>query len=165
MVFKDLKIGSPFFILKKDEMEIVKSSITNITAPHIENKLNSVTQMVVDITINVDGKPVTYVTPDSSVVTYCGTQLLTADKSVLINEIKAIKTQHEQVLASYDKSKEIVDKCDILISDLDDAFREKKENDERLSKLEMMMQKLLDTFTKKEEEKHTTVTDTTTTVA
>lgn len=144
MDFKDLKPGGIFYILTKDTMKLDKATIMTVSAPHIENKINSITQLVVDITMNVDGKPVTYVMQDTGNVSYCAGQILTADKLALIGEIKAIKAQHEQILASVDKSTEIVGKCDSLISELDDAFREKKENDERLSKLENMMKTLID---------------------
>lgn len=144
MDFKDLKPGGIFYILTKDNMKLDKATIMTVSAPHIENKMNSLTQLVVDITMNVEGKPVTYVTPDTGVVSYCAGQILTADKTILIGEIKAIKAQHEQILSSVEKSTEVVEKCDSLISDLDDAFREKKENDERLSKLESMMKTLIE---------------------
>lgn len=147
MNFKDLKAGMTFYILSKEGIVLNKAVIMTVSVPHIENKMNSGTQLVVDITLNMDGKPVTYVTPDIGCVTYCANQILTADKEILINEIKAIKTQNEQILASVDKSTEIIGKCDNLIMELDDAFREKKENDERLTKLENMMQLLIEKIT------------------
>lgn len=47
----------------------------------------------------------------------------------------------------YQKASENVLKCDNLISELDDVYREKKANDERLAKLEKMMETLLSNFT------------------
>jgi len=47
----------------------------------------------------------------------------------------------------YQKASENVLKCDNLISELDDVYREKKANDERLAKLEKMMETLLTNFT------------------
>lgn len=144
MNFKDLKTGATFYILNKEDLELLKATIITVSMPHIENKINSTTQLVVDITLNIDGKPTTYVMPEMGTLTYCGNQILASDKETLISEIKAIKVQNEQILASVDKATEKVSKCDSLISELDDAFREKKENDERLSNLEKMMQTLLD---------------------
>lgn len=146
MIFKDLKIGSPFYILSKDDISLKTTKISNITAPHIENKMNSMTQMVVDITVELNGKPVTYIVPDSSMVTYCGQEILTSDKSQIISELKSIKSINEQTVSMYSTAKENIVKCDNLISELDDVYREKKANDERLSKLENMMKSILDKF-------------------
>ena len=147
MAFKDLKIGGAFYIVNKDNLELRQVKITNVTAPHIENKINSLTQMVVDITVDVNGKPVTYVVPDNLSMTYCGQDMLTYDKTLLIDEIKAIKAINEQTVSMYQKASENVLKCDNLISELDDVYREKKANDERLAKLEKMMETLLSNFT------------------
>ena len=80
MAFKDLKIGGTLYILNKDSLELKKIKVTNITVPHIENKVNSLTQMVVDITVDSNGKPVTYVVPDNLSITFCGQEMLTYDK-------------------------------------------------------------------------------------
>lgn len=144
MNFKDLKIGQTLFLFDKNTMSVKKSAITHVTSAHVESQANSLTQLVVDITVNTDGKPVTYVVPDTAVISYCGNTMISSDKDCIINEIKSMKVQNEQIVASVDKCKEIIGQCDNLISELDDAFREKKENDERLNKLESMMQTLLD---------------------
>jgi len=147
MNFKDLKAGAILYILNKDNMALRKGSVISVTQPHIENKSNSITQLVVDVTVNCDGKPITYVMPDSGSITYCEGTIITSDKSCLINEIKAIKAQKQSIIDAYESSKLSIEKCDELISELDDAYREKKEADERLSKLEGMMKALLDKFT------------------
>jgi len=147
MSFKDLKIGGTFYIVNKDSLELRQVKITNVTPPHIENKINSLTQMVVDITVDANGKPITYVVPDNLSMTYCGQDMLTYDKCLLIDEIKAIKAINEQTVSMYQKASENVLKCDNLISELDDVYREKKANDERLAKLEKMMETLLINFT------------------
>lgn len=143
MAFKDLKIGGTLYILNKDSLELQKVKVTNITVPHIENKVNSLTQMVVDITVDSNGKPVTYVVPDNLSITFCGQEMLTYDKPLLIEEIKATKALNEQTVSMYNKATENISKCDVLISDLDDAYREKKANEERLDRLEKMIEGLI----------------------
>lgn len=143
MAFKDLKIGGTLYILNKDSLDLRKVKVTNITVPHIENKVNSLTQMVVDITVDSNGKPVTYVVPDNLSITFCGQEMLTYDKPLLIEEIKATKALNEQTISMYNKATENVSKCDALISELDDAYREKKANEERLDRLEKMIEGLI----------------------
>lgn len=144
MNFKDLQKGNELFILNRDTMDVKRGTVTNTTAPHPDSNMPMTLHQVVDITVLVDGKPIVYVAQESASVTYCGSLTISCSKECILNEIKAIKTQCEQVLSSVDDTKIKLDKCNVAISDLDDAFREKQANDARLNKLEKMMQSLLD---------------------
>ena len=144
MNFRELKQGNELFVLNRETMEIKRSSITNITAPHLDAKMNMPPQQVVDMTVLIDGKAVTYVAPEGVSVTYCGPQIISCSKEYILNEIKAIKSQCEQTLSSIDDTKLRLEKCDKAIAELDDVFRERQANDARLTKLEKMMQSLLD---------------------
>ena len=144
MTFKELKQGNELFVLNSETVEINRGNITSVSMPHIDAKVNLLSQQVVDVTVLIDGKPITYVAPENATVTYSGSQIISCTKEYMLNEIKAIKSQCEQTLSSIDKTKEKLEKCNEAISELDDVFREKQENDARLNKLEKMMQTLLD---------------------
>lgn len=147
MNFRELKQGNELFIMNRDTMEVKHGNITHVSAPHIDTKINMTPQQVVDVTALVDGKGITYVAPEGSSVTYCGSLVISCSKEYILNEAKAIKSQCEQLLSSIDDTKSKLEKCNKTISELDDVFRERQENDARLSKLENMMQSLLDKLT------------------
>ena len=144
MNFRDLKQGNELFIMNRDTIEIKRGNVTNVTAPHVDAKINMPLQQVVDITVLIDGRSVTYVAQEGSSVTYCGSLIISCNKEYILNELKATRTQCEQVLSSVDDTKARMEKCNNAISELDDVFREKQENDARLTKLEKMVQSLLD---------------------
>jgi hypothetical protein len=56
-----------------------------------------------------------------------------------LREVKAVKSQSEEVLASVDAHREKVLRCEEIIGELDTAYKDKKEIDTRLSKVEEFM--------------------------
>ena len=104
------------------------------------------TQTVVDITLDSNGKIATYTIPESLSVTYAGNIVLSTDKDGLMHEIEAMKNNAEQVLASVDKQKQILDKANTLLSELNPIYKEKKETDLRFSKIENSISEMKDMF-------------------
>lgn len=144
MIFKDCKAGNTLFALNRNTVEVKKMLISNVTAPHIESKINNPCQLMVDITVNIDGASTTYVVPEGVCSTLYDCNIISCDKDYLLNEIRGIKGECEHNINTIDETKLKLEKCNIAIADLDDAFREKQQNDARLSKLEAMVQSLLD---------------------
>jgi len=63
-----------------------------------------------------------------------------------MHEIEAMKNNAEQVLASVDKQKQILDKANTLLSELNPIYKEKKETDLRFSKIENSISEMKDMF-------------------
>ena len=94
------------------------------------------TEMVVDVSIEVDGKTATYVIPESLSVTYANNLIISTDKQGLLNEVEAMKNNAEQVIASVDRQKEILEKSNALLSELNPIYKDKREADKRFSQIE-----------------------------
>lgn len=90
------------------------------------------------------GKTGSYVIPEGLSVTYAGNLVLATEKAALAGEVEAMKSSAEQALASVDRQREILDKATALLSDLNLAFREKRENDKRFDDLESSVNELKD---------------------
>lgn len=90
------------------------------------------------------GKTGSYVIPEGLSVTYAGNLVLATEKAALAGEVEAMKSSAEQALASVDRQREILDKATALLSDLNPAFREKRENDKRFDDLESSVNELKD---------------------
>lgn len=138
--FKDIKQNYPVFILDKNELAIKQGKVINVSFPHIDTNMPSykvgAAQMVVDVTIEADGKSATYTIPESSYITYANNLVLATDKTSLSNEVEAMKNSAEQVLASVDNNKKIVEKATSLLAELNPAYKEKQETEKRLSSVE-----------------------------
>lgn len=149
MMFKDIKQNYPVFIFNKQDLSVVQGKVIATTFPHVDmnsaQKVNPTalsptsplgTQMVVDVTIEAGGKTATYTIPESLSVTYAGNIVLSTDRECITREVEALKSSAEQVLSSVDRQKEIVEKTTSLLAELNPAYKEKKETEERFSAIE-----------------------------
>lgn len=154
MLFKDLKINYPVYALRKDNdvMKAIQGKVVSVSAPHVENirpGQMSTSQLVVDVTIDLDGERNTYSIPEMLSVTYAGNSLvLSVDRDGILREIEAMKAQSEEALRSVDKHKKILDDCTSILSDWNPAFKDKKEADERFNKIEESVSNLTEMFSK-----------------
>ena len=137
MLFKDLKTNYPIFILNKQEVSLVQGRVVSVSFPRMDiNQSINKTDMVVDVSIEVDGKTATYVIPESLSVTYANNLIISTDKQGLLNEVEAMKNNAEQVIASVDRQKEILEKSNALLSELNPIYKDKREADKRFSQIE-----------------------------
>lgn len=140
MLFKDVKQGCPLYIFDRNSVSVKTGNITGVTFPHLSNQPNG--GMVVDVTVNVDGNAQTYEIKDTSESAYVGTTMLTPNVDSVLTEIRALKTQSEEIVRSVDKHEGIISKCSTLLSELDPVYKEKQLNEQRLSRLEESIDKL-----------------------
>lgn len=138
--FKDVKQNYPVFILNKRELTVTQGKVTAAAFPRLDlnpqKTAANQTQMVVDITIEVNGKTATYTIPEQLSVTYAGDIVLSTENTGLISEVEAMKTSAEQVLASVDHQKEVLEKSSALLAELNPIYREKQETEKRFSAIE-----------------------------
>lgn len=136
MLFKDLKAGYPIYIFDRNEIVLTTAKVSMVSVPHIDPKYNSPIEMVVDVTVEDNNKNQTYTFKDGSEVGYVSNFMITPNKEAAIREIEAIKIQSEDALSKINEHEIKVQKCTELLSEVNPIYKEKKETDERFSKLE-----------------------------
>lgn len=138
--FKDIKQNYPVFILDKQEMAFIQGKVTSVSFPHYDANVGqmpgSSTQMVVDVTVEANGKTATYVIPESASITKAGNVVLATERESLVHEIEALKVSSEQVIASVDYHKKVVEKSSELLKELNPVYREKEESEKRFKAIE-----------------------------
>lgn len=155
MLFKDIKQNYPVFILDKQELKVSQGKVVSAAFPRIDMnagvKPGNVSptnptgaQMVVDITIEADGKTATYTIPENLAITYAGNIVLSTDRDGLVREIEAMKNAAEQILSTVDHQKAIVEKSSALLAELNPIYKEKIETEERFGKIENSVSELKD---------------------
>lgn len=118
LLFKDIKQNYPVYILDTQEFSLIQGKATQVSFPRLEmNQKTGKTEMVVDVTIEANGKMATYAIPESHSVTYAGHLVLSTEKSGLTSEVEAQKANAEQVLASASKAQSIIDKAPSLLAE------------------------------------------------
>lgn len=103
--------------------------------------------MVVDVTIESNGKTATYTIPENLAVTYAGDIVLSTDKQGLIAEVESMKNTAEKILESVSRQQEVIDKTTTLLADLNPVYNEKKETEQRFSKIEESISRMEATVT------------------
>lgn len=71
LLFKDIKQNYPVYILDTQEFSLIQGKATQVSFPRLEmNQKTGKIEMVVDVTIEANGKMATYAIPESHSVTY-----------------------------------------------------------------------------------------------
>lgn len=145
MLFKDIKQNFPVYILDKQNMSFTQGKVQSVSFPHIDNSSPmGMGKTVIDVAIEADGKSGTYAMPENLSVVYAGNIVLSTDRDGIMREVEAMKTSAEQILASVDKQRDIVEKSTALLTELNPEYKAKQQNEQRLSNLESSMKELKD---------------------
>ena len=104
--------------------------------PHADLQTGNFGKMLIDVTIQADGKQNTYSVSDTEKTAYAGSLLIACEKECVINEVRAINAQAEETLAKVEASRKTVAGCKALLEELDTTFKDKQETERRFLKLE-----------------------------
>lgn len=160
MLFKEIKQNYPVYILDKQEFQIIQGKATAVSFPRVEmNQKTGRTEMVVDVTVEANGKTATYSIPENLSVTFAGNLVLSTDKQGLTGEVEAMVANADQILSSVPYAQKIKDTASAILADLNPVYKEKQETEKRFGKIEgsisdmkdMMQkqQKMMEEFIKK----------------
>lgn len=137
IMFRDLKQNQHVYLLRRnDGLHVSEGKVISVSPPHIDTtKICSVNQMLIDVTIEENGKTKMFQIPDNLSVAYCDNNELTilSDRDCFVREVESIKSQ---ALDSVDRNKATIQQADKILSEYSPAFKEKRESDERLSRME-----------------------------
>ena len=142
MTFKELKQGYPVYILDKEKLTVKQGKVVNVSFPRIDNQPTG-RQMVVDITLEQNGKNAVYTMPEDAAVVYANNLVLSTEQHCLAVEVEKMKADAERVLATVETQKEIIEVADDLLAQLNPSFKEKKETEQRFEKIESRLDKLI----------------------
>lgn len=133
--FKDIKQGDTIHVLDKGTMEVKACKVQAVSFPHLDVQQPS-QGMVVDVTLEMDGKVATYVINESASVTYAGNLALAIDQQALCPTIEKMKQDAERILASVEHQKEVLSKADELLASLNPVLKERQQTEQRFRALE-----------------------------
>lgn len=137
MQFKDIKQNYPVYILDKHEFQIIQGKVTAVSFPRVEmNQKTGRTEMVVDVTVEADGKTATYAIPENLSVTFAGNFVLSTDKQGLTSEVEALVASAEQIIASVPRANKIKAEAPAMLASLNPVYKEKQETEQRFGKIE-----------------------------
>lgn len=145
MQFKDIKQNYPVFILDKQELTVAQGRAVSVGFPRMEvNPKSGKSEMVVDITIEANGKTGNYAIPENLSVTYAGNIVLATDQQGLSNEIESLQNAATQFFASESYQRRVLEEAPKLLAELNPIYKEKQETEKRFSAIESSIGELKD---------------------
>lgn len=143
MTFKELRPNNTIHILdKNDGVKYCQGKVLNVGMPRIDTPqpgtmpTMQMPQMVVDVTVEANGKTETYKFPDSASVAGVGNTLFSTDKDGVIREVDATIAHCEQYFADKERMEKTYEQSKQLKSELDSAYKEKQETESRFHTIE-----------------------------
>lgn len=117
-MFKDLKKGYQVYTLDTSGVpKFFMGTVVNVSEPRFaQSQLGQYQQLqdrVMDLTIEVDGKSMTYVVPENQNVAMANGITLACSVDPIMNHLNAMKRTSTDIVNSVDKNKEIIEACDI----------------------------------------------------
>lgn len=130
MLFKDLKAGDILYLFDSNSKELAVEKVVNISTPRIDSNINN--GMVVDISLQNR----IYTIKSTSDVCYNGSLVISPNKEIVLKEVETCKSNDLALLARKDTLEEGIVKLDGIIDQLSPERKEKKEQEERLNRIE-----------------------------
>ena len=139
MLLKDCQKGYPIFLLNRNDIVVSQGKIVDVSRPHFDNRNPTSTSMVIDVTVEIDGKQTSFVMPESANVAYTDNLVISCDRTDIMREVEAICNRNEEELKQTSVREQTVKKCKTIIEEWNPAIRQQRETDERMSKMEKEM--------------------------
>ena len=142
MLLKDCQKGYPIFILNRNEITACQGKIIDVSRPHFDSRNPSSTSMVIDVTVEIDGKQTSFVMSESSSIAYTDNLVLSCDRNDIMHEVEAICSRNEEELKQTEVRRQTVQKCKTILEDWNPAIKQQRESEERMTKMEKAMGQL-----------------------
>lgn len=139
-MFSTLRLNNPIYILDKKDSPVLKRGIIELVSPQ-RSKTGSFygqpSDMVVDITVNIEGTSQEFKNiPANLTIASDGTIVLSETKEALSSEVDALLSLSKQIIDSVDYHKEVIEKCEQILKELNPQFAKDKIQEEKITSLE-----------------------------
>lgn len=148
MTFKDMTPGYSVFVISRADIKMGVGKVVSVSPSRIDSSMGNM-DMVIDITIDMDGKNTTYVVKESSCIASSGTITIAVDRETALREVEGIKTKAEGVLATMEEQRRTVDACNSILVEYNPTLKKEQEADKRMTAIEDKLERLLNTISAK----------------
>ena len=139
-MFSTLRQNSQIYILDKKGSPILKKGVIESVSSQRSRTGSFYGQpmdMVVDITVNVEGSTEEFKNiPASLSIANDGNMVISESREAMSTEVDSILSISKQILESVDYHKEVIDKCEQILKDLNPQFAKDKLQEEKINSLE-----------------------------
>lgn len=142
-MFSTLRQNSSLYVLDKKGSPVLKKGIIESVSPQRSRTGSFYGQpldMVVDITVNIDGVTQDFKNiPASLCIANDGNIVISETKEAMSTEVDSMLSISKQIVESVDYHKEVIEKCEQILKDLNPQFAKDKLQEEKITSLEERM--------------------------
>ena len=139
-MFSTLRQNSPIYILDKKSSPILKKGIIETVSPQRSRTGSFYGQpmdMIVDIRVNIDGTSQEFKNiPANLSIANDGNIVISETKEAMSTEVDSMLSISKQILESVDYHKDVIEKCEQILKDLNPQFAKDKFQEEKINSLE-----------------------------
>lgn len=134
MMFKDLKQGDSLYIYDRVAISLSNEKVVSVSAPRMDKG-----SLVVDVAV----QNMTYTFKDTSEVGFTPTLAISSNRESILREVESQKASNESQIARVDQLRAELPKLSEIIDQLNPDAKAKKIMEDRLSKIEASLERLL----------------------
>ena len=139
-MFSTLRQNSPIYILDKKGAPVLKKGIIETVSPQRSRTGSFYGQpmdMIVDIRVNIDGTSQEFKNiPANLSIANDGNIVISETKEAMSTEVDSMLSISKQILESVDYHKDVIEKCEQILKDLNPQFAKDKLQEEKINSLE-----------------------------
>ena len=139
-MFSTLRQNSPIYILDKKGSPVLKKGIIETVSPQRSRTGSFYGQpmdMIVDIRVNIDGTSQEFKNiPANLSIANDGNIVISETKEAMSTEVDSMLSISKQILESVDYHKDVIEKCEQILKDLNPQFAKDKFQEEKINSLE-----------------------------
>ena len=146
-MFTDLKKG--FQVHTLDTTSLPKYEIGRVVAvsdprylPPQPGTYQSMQQRVVDLTVEIAGETKTFTVPETQSVAKSANMTLSIGLEAIMNELKAIKQDSQEVIDNAPFCEEKIQRCNEIEEEINPSFKQTREHDRKIAGIEKQVSEL-----------------------
>lgn len=139
-MFQSLRIGTPLYVLRKNEPKLEIGEVTFVSQPvnQFNQPVYGGTQpATVDIKIQIGDKPMDLQKiPATFTIADCGNGIVISEsREAISNEVSVLRQNSQRILENTELHKAIVHKCDEFLAELNPQVKQEAERQKEIESL------------------------------
>ena len=139
-MFQSLRIGTPLYVLRKNEPKLEIGEVTFVGQPvnQFNQPVYGGTQpATVDVNIQIGDKPMNLQKlPAMLTIADCGNGIVVSEsREAISNEINILRQNSQRILESIDQHQAIVQKCNELLAEINPQVKQEAERAKEIESL------------------------------
>ncbi len=151
-MFQSLRTGSQVYVLHKErEPRIETGTVISVSSPvpkyPVPPVFGGAQEMLVDLSVKIAGQDVSYqkLPASADIADFGTTGIVISDSRDAMNaEVHNLKTKSEEILGSIDYHRDMIEKCEVILSELNPDYADRQKQKTEIEELKQQVSQLVE---------------------